>query len=78
MKSSATLEFQTQDPQKLAELLHSEEYDFNSEIQISIHKKENGVQVNVLANTPQQLKIGTTAVINSCDVIYKTKQVLND
>lgn len=79
MKSNATLHFDFQNPKQLYDLLITEDYDFKGkEIEVKINQFDSYVEVIVIASTPQLLKIGTTAVINSCDVIYKTINVVNN
>ena len=77
MKSTAVLQFEVNDTKKLLTLLSSEDYDFNNkQINLQISEVELGVQVTIQASTPQLLKIATTAVCDSCEVIRKTQQTI--
>ncbi|MCH8519985.1 MAG: hypothetical protein LAT82_04495 [Nanoarchaeota archaeon] len=90
MKCSATLRYQTQNPQELYELLISEDYDFKDkeviiEISIKISKNdenkntsEEEVVVEIQAATPHLLKVVTTAVNDSCEVIRKTQELIQN
>jgi hypothetical protein len=79
MKSKAILQYMTTQTQLLYDLLSSEDYNFKpKEIEIEILKQENCVEVHIQAETPQLLKIATTAVNDSCEVIRKTKGCIDE
>ena len=76
MQVSAILQFNIGNNEQLYELLESEEFDFTKEIEITTQKKQECVQVIVKAKNLHYLKIGTTAVIQSCDIIAKTLETV--
>ena len=79
MKCSATLTYKVENTKELYELLSSEDYDFKNKeisIEISIDDSNSQVLVQIEAQTPQLLKIATTAVNDSCEVIRKTHEVI--
>lgn len=79
MKSNAILKYSCEYCDDLYELLKSEDYDFGQKkISINISKHECEVVVEIDANTPQLLKIATTAVNDSCEVIRKTYEVIKN
>lgn len=79
MKSSATLKYSCEYNDELYELLMSEDYDFGQkEISIKIEKNSTQVIVEIEAKTPQLLKIATTAVNDSCEIIRKTNEVIKN
>lgn len=79
MKSSATLKYSCEYNGELYELLMSEDYDFGQkEISIKIEKDNTQVIVEIEAKTPQLLKIATTAVNDSCEIIRKTNEVIKN
>ena len=79
MKSSATLKYSCEYNDDLYELLKSEDYDFGKkEISIDILKQNNEIIVEINAKTPQLLKIATTAVNDSCEIIRKTNEIIEN
>lgn len=79
MKSSATLKYSSSYNDELYNLLMSEDYDFGQkEISIKIEKDSTQVIVEIEAKTPQLLKIATTAVNDSCEIIRKTNEVIKN
>lgn len=79
MKCSAILKYESKNTQELYELLSSEDYDFGNKeitIKISIDNNNSQVLIEIEAQTPQLLKIATTAVNDSCEVIRKTQEIV--
>ena len=79
MKCSAILKYESKKTQELYELLSSEDYDFGNKeitIKISIDNNNSHVLIEIEAQTPQLLKIATTAVNDSCEVIRKTQEIV--
>ncbi|MFT4243861.1 MAG: hypothetical protein ACMXYB_00200 [Candidatus Woesearchaeota archaeon] len=79
MKCSATLRYKSKNSKELYELLKSEDYDFKNKqisIEISVDNVNSQVLVEIEAQTPQLLKIVTTAINDSCEVIRKTQEVI--
>ncbi|MFP4402284.1 MAG: hypothetical protein ACLFPL_03540 [Candidatus Nanoarchaeia archaeon] len=79
MRATATLQFETTYNEVLYDLLQSEDYNFKpKELNIEIIKQPHCVEVQIRANTPQLLKIATTAVSDSCEVIRKTQELVEE
>lgn len=82
MKCFATLRYQTQNPQELYELLNSEDYNFkDKDILIKISRNDSSLEeviVEIQAATPHLLKVATTAVNDSCEVIRKTHELIKN
>ena len=57
-------------------LLSEEDFDFKTkDINFKISNSSSGVGVSIIANSVLDLKIGTTALIKSLEVIEKTLKI---
>lgn len=79
MNYTASLQFKSKflSNSDLYDLFKSEDLDFQGKnITITINKIENGINCDIICSSLHELKIATTALINSMTTIEKTINVV--